>query len=134
MHKQPARFFMCPGCGLHGILLSGDLPYALCFTKQDTRLLLYKWWEQGIVERDEVVRLVEDICASPLPEIQRSYQKSIRYQVALPPSYGYKREQQAPSPAEANAAEPPPPPPAPTPPKPPRPATIFIEGKTQSLN
>ena len=134
MHKQPARFYMCPGCGLHGVMLSGNKPYALCFTKRGARLKLYEWWKQGIVEQDEVVRLVEVICASPLPEFQHSCQKSIRYQVDLPPSYGYKREQQAPPPAEMRAAEPPHPPSAPTPPKPPRPATIFIEGKTQSLN
>lgn len=124
---------MCPGCGLHGVLTSGSKPYALCFTKRSARLLLYKWWEQGIVEQAEVIGLVEAIFASPLPEIQHSCQKSIRYIVTLDSSYGYKCEQQEPPPAETKAAETPSALP-PAAPKPSRPATIFIEGKMQSLN
>lgn len=127
MQKKPARFFMCPGCGLHAVLLSGRKQYALSFTKRGARKLVFEWWQQDVIGATDIPVLIGAISTSPLPERQHSCQKSIRYLVTLDPSYGYK-----PPPQEVVPPQPAPPPPAP--PRPQPPATIFIEGKTQPLN
>lgn len=124
---------MCPGCGLHGVLVSA---IGKCwhdpFSKAEARLRVVAWLEKGWVSAKEGADLVAQIDTSPLPELEVIGIRPPRYTVMLYPLMQRRVVVlvKRPQPTPAKAAPTPPP----APPKPRPPATIEVEGEKHPLN
>lgn len=107
------------------------------FSKAEARQRVAAWLEKNWISAKESADLIAQINTSSLPELEILWKRPPRYTATIYRPTQRRvvvlTKQPQPTPAEA-APTPPPAPPKPEPPKPPRPATIFIEGKIQSLN